>query len=347
VTARVTIDLAAYERNLTLLRERVAPAEMMAIVKSNAYGHGLVPVAKAAVRAGITSLGALDIVTALELREAGFGLETMLFAWLIAPGDDIDAAVAGDIDLGISSLRELESVAAASSTAGRRARAHLKIDTGLHRNGVTAEDWPAVLTRALELVGSVEIVGIWTHIAEASEREDSDAIERFERAVAHARAVGVVPRLLHVAASAAAFSRADARFDVVRIGAFGYGISPGGGITAAELGLNPVMTLSSPVVSATDGTGVIALGAGDGISSHAAGRVSVELGGRRHRVVEIGLEQMRIDDPDGVLRVGDEALLFGSGANGGPTLQEWADATDTIGEEIVTRLGDHLPRHYL
>jgi len=347
--AHITVDLDAYARNLDAIRTRVAPAEVMAVLKSDGYGHGLLPIARAATAAGITALGALDIDTALRLRDAGIGEEVLIFAWLLAPHDDLDAAVAAGIDLGVSSLDELNRAAAAASvrTDGRRARVHLKIDTGLHRNGVSPAQWPDVVERAVWLRDSVELVGIWTHIAEASDDEDTDAITRFHSAVAVAQAVGAEPQLRHLAASAAAFFRADARLDLVRIGAFGYGISPGGGITPGELGLTPVMALTATVDSLGAGVARLAIGSGDGISSGAAGRVSVAVDGRRYPVIEVGLDAITLADPDGLLQPGDEAVLFGPGTRGEATLQEWADATGTIGEEIVTRLSPDIRRRYL
>ena len=348
IPAQISVDLVAYARNLDAIRTRVAPAELMAVLKSDGYGHGLLPIARAATAAGITALGALDIDTSLRLRDAGIGDEVLIFAWLIAPDDDLGAAVAAGIDLGVSSLDELNRAAAAASVRsdGRRARVHLKIDTGLHRNGVSPEQWPAVVERAVWLRDSIDLVGIWTHIAEASDEEDTDAITRFHSAVAVAQAVGAEPQLRHLAASAASYYRADSRFDLVRVGAFGYGISPGGGITPSELGLTPVMTLTATVDSVGDGVARLAIGSGDGVSSGAAGVVSVAVDGRRYPVIDVGLDWIGLADPNGVLRCGDEAVLFGPGTHGEATLQEWADATGTIGEEIVTRLSLDIPRLY-
>ncbi|MBK4346719.1 alanine racemase [Lacisediminihabitans changchengi] len=345
---RITVDLSAYAQNLDAIRTRVAPAEVMAVLKSDGYGHGLLPIAHAALDAGITALGALDIDTSLRLRDSGIGEEVLIFAWLLAPDDDLTAAVAAGIDLGVSSLDELNRIAAAASARsdGRRARVHLKIDTGLHRNGVSPEHWPAVVERAVLVRESVDLVGIWTHIAEASDEEDTDAISRFHAAVAVAQAVGAEPQLRHLAASAASYFRADSRLDLVRVGAFGYGISPGGGITPGELGLTPVMTLTATVYASDDGTARLAIGSGDGISSAAAGRVSVAVNGRRFPVADVGLDWIGLADPNGELQRGDEAVLFGPGTRGEATLQEWADATGTIGEEIVTRLSADIPRSY-
>jgi len=342
--SELVVNLGAYRRNLALLATRIAPAEMMAVVKADAYGHGLVPIAQTAVDAGVSWLGALDTTTALELRAAGIGPTTAVFAWHLAPDEDYRAVIDSAIDLGVSTLDQLEGIA--HSGASERARVHLKIDTGLHRNGASAEDWPGLVRRALALHsdGTIELYGVWTHIAEASYEEDSAAIRRFTDAITAAETLGARFTLRHLAASAAGFEREDCRFDLVRFGAFGYGISPGGGVTAAELGLEPVMSLRSTAVMADDATAVIPLGYGDGISSRATGRVNILVDGALRLIAEMGLDRMTVAGE--VIRPGAEVILFGSGTSGEWTLQQWADATGTIGEEIVARLRG-LPRRYL
>ena len=338
------IDLSAYRRNLARLAERVAPAALMAVVKADAYGHGLVPVARAAVESGIGWIGTLDIETGLELRRNGIPRDVAVFTWLLAPQEDYAAAIEAELDFGVSSIGQLEAIADAG--ASLRARVHLKIDTGLHRNGASVEDWPGLVARALALSDSVELVGAWTHIAEASDADDSVAIERFTAAVAIAENLGATLAVHHLAASAAAFGRADARFELVRIGAFSYGISPGGGITPSSLGLEPVMTLTAPVTAVREGLAVIGIGFGDGIPSAAAGVLQLSIEGRLHDIVSVQVDRLTVDTGEALVRSGDTAVLFGSGAHGEPTLQEWADELGTIGEEIVTRLGPDIRRHF-
>jgi alanine racemase len=338
------IDLSAYRRNLARLAERVAPAALMAVVKADAYGHGLLPVARAAVEAGIGWIGTLDIETGLELRRSGIPRDVAVFTWLLAPQEDYAAAIEAELDFGVSSIGQLEAIADAG--ASLRARVHLKIDTGLHRNGASVEDWPGLVARALALSDSVELVGAWTHIAEASDADDSVAIERFTAAVAIAETLGATLAVRHLAASAAAFGRADARFELVRIGAFSYGISSGGGITPLSLGLEPVMTLTAPVVAVRDGLATVGIGFGDGIPSAAAGVLQLSIEGRLHDITSVQLDRLTVNTGEALVRPGDTAVLFGSGAAGEPTLQEWADALDTIGEEIVTRLGPAIRRRF-
>lgn len=345
--AEVRIDLAAYVRNLARVSTVVAPAEVMAVLKADAYGHGLIAMAQAAVSAGIRSIGSLDVQTGLALRASGVTDDVLVFAWLLSPDENFAAAVAAGIDLGVSTLAQLEAIAEAAPPA--RARIHLKIDTGLHRNGASISDWPALVTRAVELEGleAIELVGVWTHIAEASEAEDTESIRRFHEAIAVAQSLGAAFEVRHLAASAASFARPDARFDLVRVGAFGYGISPGGGITARSLGLVPVMTVSAPITSALDGVARVGIGFSDGISSANAGAVSVAIDRVQYPVVAVGVDELVVEIGDAAIDSGSRAVLFGDGSQGEQTLQEWADATGTIGEEIVTRLSSTLPRTYV
>lgn len=344
--ARVDIDLDAYRRNLDVVRARVAPAELLAVVKSDAYGHGLVPLARAAAEAGVAWLGALYPSTARELRAAGIGRHVRLLAWMYDPSELFyDAAELG-IDLGVSSLHELRRIAAHGGATP--ARIHLKIDTGLSRNGATLDAWPGLVEAAVaaQREGSVQIVGAWTHISEASDDEDTHSIRRFEAAIAIAQDLGASFEVRHLAASAASFARADSRFDLVRVGAFTLGIAPGSGLGPAEVGIEPVLTLSAPVVSVRDGRAVIAIGYGDGVSTRAAGGVSIAIKGARHPVVAVEVDSTIVEVADSVT-VGDTAYLFGPGDHREATLQEWADATGTIGEELVVSLSPRLPRHYL
>lgn len=349
--ATVLIDIAAYRNNLARLSEALRPAALMAVVKSDAYGHGLLPLARAAVEEGITQIGALDIETGLSLRSAGIPRSVAILAWLHTPDDDFAAAIDAGIDLGVSTVEELRVIATAG--ASERARIHLKIDTGLHRNGADARDWPELVRSAVaaEAAGIVDLYGVWTHISEASDDEDSLAIARFDEAITVAESLGARFSVRHLAASAAGFAREDSRFDLVRMGAFTLGISPGSGVTAAELGLTPVMTLSSQVdsVQRVDGqtVAVVPIGYGDGILGECADRVEVTIRGKRHTVAHVHLDRITVPIDDGDAELGDPVILFGPGTQGEATLQEWADSLGTIGEELVVRLDTRLPRRYL
>jgi alanine racemase len=349
----VVVDLRALRHNIGVLSSRVAPAAVMVVVKNDAYGHGLVEVARASVDAGVSWIGALDVPTALALRGAGIDTPVRIFAWLIDPSEDLGPAILSSIDLGVSTVAQLDVIAVAPGDAP--ARVHLKIDTGLHRNGANAEDWPALVAHAVELQksGEVEIVGLWTHIAEADDDEDSLSIARFDDAVTVARHLGVDAPIRHLAASAAAYARADARFDLVRFGAFTYGLPPGDGPSAHAMGLRPVMTLRARVTAIDvlqDGRrrASIDLGYADGLSTLAPGMIGVAIHGRRRMLSELEVDRAWIDlGTDTNVDVADVVTLWGDGSAGELTLQEWGDATSTMSEELVVRLSPRIRRLFV
>src|SRR5206468_849173 len=163
--AEVRVDLDAIRHNVALLARRASGAEVMAVVKADGYGHGALPVARAALSAGASWLGACSLAEALALRDAG--IEVPILSWLDALGEDLAPGVAAGIDLSVSSLAELSAVLDASARAGRPASVHLKLDTGLSRNGALPHDWPALVSAAAAAsrAGSVRVVAVWSHLA--------------------------------------------------------------------------------------------------------------------------------------------------------------------------------------
>lgn len=357
------VDLTALQNNLVALRSRVAPSGVMLVVKDDAYCHGAVEVVRAAIEVGIDRVGTFDVATAVALRRAGIGAETTLFAWMVDDPADYVLAREHSIDVGVSQQNALDDIAALPS--GPRVSVHLKIDTGLHRNGANPEDWPALVdaARELESRGVITVESVWTHIAEASDDEDSLSIDRFSRAVSVARERGLTVPLRHLAASAAGFEREDARFDLVRFGAFSFGIPPTHSASAADMGLSPVMALSAMVlriVESADGQrlGLLGFGSGDGLLS---GTVGTEWGGSARSteptagwrglslpvVGRPGLDRCWIDCGDSGVAVGDWVRLWGDGRAGESTLQEWGESRATMGEEIVLRLPNSVPKRYV
>ncbi|WP_395245848.1 alanine racemase [Agromyces sp. MMS24-K17] len=358
------IDLAAVADNIRTIAGRVAPAEVIAVVKADAYGHGAVPVARAALAAGASRLGVADLDEALALRDAG--VDAPIVAWLHDPFADFRPAIAGGVELGASSLDQLERIAA--QAGDRRAAVHLKIDTGLSRNGVPEAEWPAVVARAAELErdGRIEVVGVFSHFANTSREADASQLAVFERALAAATEAGLRPRLRHIASSEQALRDPSSRYDAVRIGIGMYGLTPfGDGTTCTDLGLRPVMTLRARVaavrrVDAGAGASyghlwhadrpttlaLVPLGYADGIPRHATGGgAEVLLGGRRRPVVgRIAMDQFIVDVGDDSVEVGDEVVVFGDPATGAPTADDWAEASGTIGYEVVTRIGPRVRR---
>ncbi len=304
----------------------------------------------------------VSIEEALELREAGIRLP--ILAWLHDPGASFDAAIAAGVSLGVSYLAQLDRVAAAPGVAD----VQLKIDTGLGRNGAAAGDWDelAAAAAAHERAGRIRVSGVWSHLANAGAEADAEQVAAFEHAVEAARAAGLDPELLHLAATAGALRVPAARFGLVRLGIGVYGLSPFGDQTSAGLGLRPALELSAAVASVKRvpaGLGVsyahdyrterettlalVPLGYGDGVPRHASGRGPVSINGVSYRIAgRVAMDQVVVDVGDAEVTVGDRAVLFGDPATGAPSADDWARAADTINYEIVTRLGDRIERTY-
>ncbi|WP_432559792.1 alanine racemase [Granulicoccus sp. GXG6511] len=374
-TASAEIDLAAFSRNVRALAGHVAPAELMVVVKADAYGHGMMPCARTARAAGASWLGVATPGEARVLREAG---DTgRLFCWLFGEDEDLVAPIALDIDLGVHHPAQLSRVVAAAAAAGRIARVHLKIDTGLSRNGCPPVLWDDLCSdaRAAQEAGAVEVVAVWSHFAAADEPEhpaNPMQIAAFHAAVDRARAAGLAVPIRHLANSAAALGMPDARFELVRVGIAAYGVDPADGELAEQAGvpLDPVMRLRAHLIAtravapgtavsyghrwaADDATvlGLVPLGYADGIPRAASGwgtepGASVAVAGRRAPIAgTVCMDQFVVDlGPDAREEAGDEVTLFG-GADS-PSASDWARVCRTIGYEIVTRIGNRVPRRY-
>jgi alanine racemase len=344
MTATLTVDLDAFERNVRVVRERVAPAELMLVVKDDAYGHGLEPVVTRAVARGVGWIGAFDVETGVRVRDV-VGADTRVFAWMVSGPADARAGVVADLDLGIGDAAGLEDVADAGREAARVPRVHLKIDTGLHRNGVRPEEWPGFVERAVELAesGALEVVGVWSHISEASDEDDDEARRVFEEAVEAARAAGVTSPLRHLSASAASFARPEFRYDLVRVGAFCYGIRSAGGPHEAELGLVPIAALDAEVLRVGAAEVTLDMGSSDGLPSSLAGRIPVLTPDGARRVLAIDDLTCTIE-PWPAAQPGDVVRIYGEGASS-PT--DLAEAIGTIGEEIALRVSPLVRRRYV
>lgn len=363
------IDLDAVRGNLRAIRSfvgrDVAPAPLvMAVVKANAYGHGAIAVALAAQQSGVDWLGVADIGEALELRAAG--VTAPILAWLHGQDADFAAAITAEVSLGISSLAQLRAAVDAARALQRVASVQLKLDTGLSRNGVAASEWDEVFAaaREAELADELRVDGLFSHLSNASPADDAAQCELFDRGVAAAERAGLSPALLHIAATAAALSLPAARYSMVRIGIGIYGLSPWGDALPDGLELVPVMTLTARVAAvrrvqagtaasydytwrATRDTtlALVPLGYADGIPRQASGRASVSIGGATHPVVgRIAMDQFVVDVGDAEVHTGDEVVVFGDPARGVPSAGNWADAAGTINYEIVTRIGQRVPR---
>lgn len=339
------IDHEAFRHNVSTLCDRVAPSSVMLAVKANAYGHGMLALAPTALEAGAQSLAVLEIPAALALREAG--ITCRLFAWLHGVESDFDAAIRSEVDLGVSSLDELRRIADAAAP-GRPARVHLKIDTGLRRNGAMPEDWPALVNHARELehVGLVRVVGIWSHLADASPEDDVTALLAFQKAVQVAESAPLSPEVRHLAASSAGWREPRARFDIVRFGIAAYGISPFDDLSASDMGLRAVMTLRTEVLDASSAAGHRWIGAGWAHGVPLGSReAEVAIGERRAPVVRVDPLRTLVRD-NGRALPGDAVVIFGQPESGAPSAEDWARWSATIGDEVVTGVPDRVPREH-
>lgn len=388
--AEIVVDLDAYRHNLAVLTEHLAataaadPAPLlMAVVKADAYGHGMRACARAARAAGVPWLGVATPDEALALRADG---DTgRLLCWLAVPDEDLSALVAADVDVTVATTAQLDRLVAGLVVGSAPARVQLKVDTGLSRGGATAADWPEVVAAAAaaERTGAVRVTGVWSHLASADTPDDpaNDAQEQaFRDALAVAAAAGLRPEVRHLANSAAALLRPSAHFDLVRCGIATYGLDPAPTVPPADRGpgggpdLRPVMTARArlALVKRVDaGTGVsyghhwvapaptvlglVPVGYGEGVpraatlaTDHGGPGAEVLVGGRRAPLCgRVCMDQVVVDlGPDAPDRPGDEVVLFGAGPTGAPTADEWAAVCGTINYEIVTRIGGRFTRTY-
>ncbi|MET8047982.1 alanine racemase [Streptosporangium sp. NPDC005286] len=367
--AEARVDLSAIRENLALLGSHAPGAEMMAVVKADAYGHGLVPAARGCLEGGAGRLGTAYVREALQLRAAG--ITAPILAWILPPGEPLAQAVEHEIELSAGSVAVVDAIADAAALTGRTARVHLKADTGMSRGGATPREWPDLLDRALrrQAEGTVEVAGLWSHFACADILGDPSIVAQltaFDEALAVAEKAGAGGShvIRHIANSAATLTLPQARYDMVRPGIATFGLSPVPEL--GDFGLRPVMTLVARValvkrVPAGSGVsyghlyvtdrettlGLVPLGYADGISRRATNLAEMLAGGRRRRIAgRVCMDQFMIDVGDDPLAEGDEVILFGDGSRGEPTAQEWADSLGTITHEIVTGIGSRVPRVY-
>jgi alanine racemase len=361
------VDLSAITENTAALGQRVGTAGLMAVVKADGYGHGMIPAATAALAGGADWLGVVAVPEALALREAG------ITAPVLCLMDDPEAAhaeaIGRGVDLCVGTRGTLGRITAAARSAGRSARVQLKADTGMSRGGATAVDWPGLVDAALaaQAAGYVHLTGIWSHLACADmpgHPSVAAQLAAFGDAVELAEKAGARPELRHLANTPATLTLPQTWFDLVRTGGGIYGLCtlPGG----APGWLRPAMTARTRLVQVkrvpagsgvsyghryvtkTETTlGVVPVGYAEGVPRTASAVAPVYAAGRRRTISgTVCMNQFVIDLGDDPASAGDEVLLFGPGEAGEPTAQEWADALGTISYEIVTAFGCRWPRSY-
>lgn len=322
--AQAIVDLAALRDNMRHLVDVCGGADsgtaVMGVVKADAYGHGLIPSALAALAGGATWLGTAQAREALRLRQAGIGPDrchilTWMYSGLTAPLDDL---ILNDIDVSVGSLDGIEAVAAAARATGRTARVHVKVDSGFGRNGFTESNFPAAVERLVPLSaeGLIHIVGQWSHLAVADAPDVPEfvavtdhQIENFNAFTALMKQAGIAPQIRHLANTAATLDRPEIRFEMTRpgIGLYGYEPDPAMG-TPSKYRLTPAMTLQAQLGTVKDveaghgisygrtylteertSTAIVPIGYADGIHRSASG---FDIEGAKH-----------VDKPGGPVRV--------------------------------------------
>ena len=361
--AFVEVNLNAISNNIKLVKSKTQ-AQILAVVKADAYGHGLIPVAKCAVDAGATWLGVALLEEAISLREAG--IKVPIISWLTPPSSDFKQAIELDIDLAIPSLKHLEVIVAAGKALGKKPRVHIEVDTGMTRGGLLGE-WPEFLIAAKG--ADIEVVGFWSHFARADEPDEianqSQMLE-FESKLAQLIATGITPKYIHLANSAATLTNPNSHKNIVRLGIAMYGLSPDVNTlgSSQNLELEPAMTLKAEIhlvkrVPAGSPVGyggtqttlrdtklaIITIGYADGIPRNASSAVGVFAAGRKAAIIgRVSMDQFVVDlGADSNAVAGEIVEVFGAN---GYSIDDWAAASGTINYEIVTRIAARVPRIY-
>ena len=364
--SEAVIDLGAVAANLRVVRAHT-DAALMAVVKADGYGHGAVQVARTALAHGATWLGVSFAAEALPLRAAGITAPILTFMPL--PDEDLTQSLLADIDLSVSAEAHLDGIAACADRLGRTAQIHLKVDTGLHRNGASPAHWPALVEAAaqLEQKGVVHVRGIWSRLARPEEPEHPTTVRQldaFDEAIRQAAEAGLTDRLVHMANSAAGLAIPRAHYDLIRVGGAMYGIEP---VRDRDFGLKIAMTLRGRIIMARRvdaGEGVsyehtyltpeasnlalLPIGYADGLPRAASGSAQVQVAGERRPIAgRIAMDTCVADVGQLEIKMGDEAVFFGPGTEGEPTVAEWAAWAGTNQHEVLTRIGPRVPRRHL
>jgi alanine racemase len=350
---RIEVDLGAIKHNYLEIKKRLAGKEVMAVVKANAYGHGMHEVASALEEIGVDALATADLDEALELRLAG--LTSRIMCWLVLPSDNFSAAQQLNIEIGVSNFEVLEAVAPNQEI-------HLKVDTGLGRNGFVKADWE----RAFEIASNKNVIGLFTHLANTSLSEDLKQRNKFDEAIALAKSKGMSNFQTHLAASAAALAYDEFDYDMARVGLLLYGQNPFEDSELGEISLRPAMRAVAKVagfkrVQAGQGISygyryvaeratnlvLVPFGYGEGMPRISEG-AEVQIAGKNYPVVGgIAMDQFVVEVGDDQIPLGEDVVIFGDPSIGEPSVDALAQSAKTINYEIITRIGGRAKRVFL
>lgn len=360
------IDLQAISSNIGLISRKTS-SEILAVVKADAYGHGLIPVAQCALNSGASWLGVALLEEALTLRAAD--IASPIIAWLTPPGDDFESAIRLHIDLSVSSISLLEEILGVAKNIGVKPRIHIEVDTGMHRGGLLSE-WESFVEYLALHKEECDVIGFWSHFARADEPGESYNIiqyEAFNKKLESLIAAGITPKIIHFANSAASLSYPTAHLSMIRLGIAMYGLSPDASEmgSSMELGLRPAMSLKaklhlvkkvkagSPIgyggsaITPRDTIlGVVTFGYADGLPRIATSAAGVTFDNQKAPLIgRVSMDQCVVDlGPDSKAKAGDFVEIFGAA---GYTADDWGAASSSINYEIVTRIASRIPRIYL
>jgi alanine racemase len=358
--AEARIDTGNLAFNIAHLKA-TSKTNLMAVVKADAYGHGLLGVGLSAEKAGADWLGVALLEEAITLRTHGARIP--ILAWLVSPGSDFKSAIDHDIDIAVASIAALREIAVLPG----KPRIHIELDTGMTRGGFL-DEWQEFLQQDFS---TVNVIGVFSHFARAdepNEKQNDEQFNRFNQMVADLAEIGINPPIKHLSNSAATLKNPSAHFNLVRTGISLYGLSPDVSSlgNSRDLSLKPVMQLRAKLhlvkqvpagaavgYGATAHTtqetklGVVAMGYADGIP-RIAKNVGVFIDGKRAPVIgRISMDQFVVDlGADSTAVSGDWVIVFGDGSKGEYTADDWGAASLSINYEIVTRIGPRVPRIY-
>ena len=355
--------------NVAIVAQRTAPVQVWAVVKANGYGHGSVPVAQAALAGGATGLCVAIVDEGVALRRAGITAPILLLSE--QPAELADLIVGYQLTPTVTTTRGAAVLAASASAADQTVKIHIKVDTGMHRVGVSPNE-AVSLASFISSYESLTIEGVYTHFAVAddpSHPANASQLSAFNAVLEGLSSRGINPPLVHAANSAAALANEASRFTMVRLGIAMYGLRPGAGVAELCAGLIPAMSLKARVSAVrwveageavsyglvrplTKGSliATVPIGYADGVP-RALGRTNIQIllnGVPRSFAGTITMDQLMIDcESDSSVTVGDEVVLIGKQGEHSVTADDWAEALGTIGYEIVCGISPRIFRRYL
>ena len=355
--------------NVAIVAQRTAPVQVWAVVKANGYGHGSVPVAQAALAGGATGLCVAIVDEGVALRRAGITAPILLLSE--QPAELADLIVGYQLTPTVTTTRGAAVLAASASAADQTVKIHIKVDTGMHRVGVSPNE-AVSLASFISSYESLTIEGVYTHFAVAddpSHPANASQLSAFNAVLDGLSSRGINPPLVHAANSAAALANEASRFTMVRLGIAMYGLRPGAGVAELCAGLIPAMSLKARVSAVrwveageavsyglvrplTKGSliATVPIGYADGVP-RALGRTNIQVllnGVPRTIAGTITMDQLMIDcESDSSVMVGDEVVLIGKQGEHSVTADDWAEALGTIGYEIVCGISPRIFRRYL